>query len=59
MNNPTVVNDSARPAASATGPSRCRDAEAPSTIGRIGNTQGDRIERTPATKASAMPPIAM
>ncbi len=40
-------------ALSAIGPSRCRDAAAPKTIGSNGRTQGDSSERTPARNAKA------
>src|SRR5437763_10076648 len=54
-----ATKETARPAASAAGPQRCFDAAAPSTIGRIGSTQGDKIDRTPATNARASAPNAM
>src|SRR5262245_18491466 len=41
------------------GPQRCSDAAAPRITGRIGNTQGDRIERSPATNASASAPAVI
>ena len=41
----------ASPTASATGPNLCSEAAVPSTIGKIGNTQGDNVESRPAKKA--------
>ena len=41
------------PAARATAPSGCAATAAPSTIGTSGSTQGDRIDSSPAAKASA------
>src|SRR5262245_31411980 len=57
MNRPTMTNQSASPAASATGPARCALTAVPSTIGNSGSTQGDSVERTPARKASATLPM--
>src|SRR5271155_4642449 len=51
------TNESARPVARATGPHLCSEAAAPRTIGRIGRTQGDRIDNTPARKARTTLPI--
>src|SRR5262245_4243906 len=56
-NRPTRTNESASPAASATGPARCALTAVPSTIGNSGSTQGDSVERTPARKASATLPM--
>src|SRR6516162_1454649 len=58
-NNPIATKETARPAASAAGPQRCSDAAAPSTIGRIGSTQGDKIVRRPATNATIGAPNAI
>src|SRR6516165_12678982 len=58
-NSPIVTKETAKPIASTTGPQRCSDAAAPSTIGRIGSTQGDKIDRTPATNARASAPNAI
>ena len=55
-NNPMAVNDKASPAASATGPNRSAEDAAPSTMGRIGRTHGDKIDSTPARKARNMLP---
>src|SRR5271170_1851335 len=52
-----TTNESARPVARATGPHLCSEAAAPRTIGRIGRTQGDRIDNTPARKARTTLPI--
>src|SRR6516164_7071264 len=52
-----VTKEIAKPAASTAGAQRCSDAAASSTIGRIGSTQGDKIDRTPATNARANTPI--
>ena len=51
-NRPMVTKESARPTASATGPSRCSLAAVPSTMGRSGKTQGDNTDNTPARNAS-------
>ena len=55
-NIPMATNDTESPMASATGPHFCSDAAVPSTMGRIGNTQGESIESVPATKASTRLP---
>ena len=52
-NSPSPVNETASPAARAKAPSGCAATAAPSTIGTSGSTQGDRIESSPAAKASA------
>src|SRR6516164_6538625 len=56
---PITTKETERPAASATGPKRCSDAAAPSTMGRIGSTHGERMDKTPATKAREMAPAVM
>src|SRR6187431_827942 len=56
-NSPIATNDSASPAASATGPNLCRPRAAPSTIGMSGSTHGDSVERIPASNARPMPPM--
>jgi len=47
MNKPTSVNKTAKPAASAKGPYRCCESAVATRIGISGNTQGDRIDKTP------------
>src|SRR6476646_11746628 len=54
-----ATNEIERPMASTAGPQRCSEAAAPSTTGRMGSTQGDRIESTPAINASASAPAVM
>jgi hypothetical protein len=49
---PIAVKESATPVASAAGPQRCSDVAAPRTIGSIGSTHGDSVDRSPATKPS-------
>src|SRR6516165_8212943 len=56
---PMTTKETERPAASATGPKRCSDAAAPSTMGRIGSTHGERMDKTPATKARGTAPAVM
>src|SRR6516225_6187123 len=56
---PMTTKETERPAASATGPKRCSDAAAPSTMGRIGSTHGERMDKTPATKARRTAPAVM
>src|SRR5262249_3818401 len=46
-----TVNDSARPAARATGPALCSLIAAPTAIGTSGSTQGDRVDSKPASSA--------
>src|SRR5262249_46053189 len=58
-NKPIATKDTASPAASAAGPRRCSEAAAPSTTGKIGSTQGERIESVPATNARASGPSGM
>src|ERR1700716_4198496 len=58
-NMPIAVNDNARPTASATGASLCSATAAPKTMGTNGRTQGDSIEKKPATNASSMLTISM
>ena len=48
---PIAANDTATPAASATGPSLCSETAVASTIGTSGSTHGASIDRMPATKA--------
>ena len=56
---PMTTKEIERPPASAAGPSRCSDAAAPSTIGKIGSTHGERMETMPATKANGIAPAPM
>src|ERR1700733_167849 len=56
---PMTTKETERPAASAAGPKRCSDAAAPSTMGRIGSTHGERMDSTPATKARGTAPAVM
>src|SRR5690348_3123784 len=58
-NSPIATKETATPAASTAGPQRCSDAAAPSTIGSIGSTQGDKIDRIPATNARTNAPNAI
>src|SRR5262249_57756481 len=58
-NKPIATKDTASPAASAAGPRRCSEAAAPSTTGKIGSTQGERIESVPVTNARASGPSGM
>src|SRR5262245_49343951 len=53
-NKPITTNDSASPAASASGPARCALTAVPSTIGSSGSTQGDSVDSTPARNARPM-----
>jgi hypothetical protein len=45
-----VVKDTATPPASQKAPDRCVEVAAPMTSGRSGKTQGDRVERIPASR---------
>src|SRR4029077_20262908 len=54
-----ATNETERPMASTAGPQRCSEAAAPSTTGRMGSTQGDKTESTPAINASASAPAVM
>src|SRR6202008_3774709 len=56
---PMATKEIESPAARAAGPQRCSDAAAPSTMGRIGRTHGERMDSTPATKARGMAPAVM
>ncbi len=47
-NSAIAVKEIASPAASAAGASLCSDAAEASTMGRIGNTQGDSVDNAPA-----------
>jgi len=51
-NNPRTRTDSASPPASAIGPDLCRDAAVPSTMGKSGSTQGEKMDTSPARKVS-------
>ena len=46
-----LTNDVTNPAAMRAGPNRPLDAAVPNTTGRIGKTQGEKMERLPARKA--------
>src|SRR5436853_7542171 len=54
-----ATNEIARPMARTAGPQRCSDDAAPKTTGRIGSTQGDKIESRPAMNASASAPAVI
>ena len=47
----STTNDSASPAASATGPRRCSPSAVPITIGTSGSTHGDSVDSSPASSA--------
>jgi len=48
---PTDTNERTTPEPNAKGPSLLRDAAVPSTIGKSGRTQGERMESEPAANA--------
>src|ERR1700729_3493472 len=56
---PMTTKETERPAIVLAGPQRCSEAAAPSTMGRIGSTHGERMDSVPATKARGTAPAVM